>query len=649
MNRILLFLSFFVATITAKSEDYIESFNIISDNYINDVQDAQVIRHINGGTVITPLFDASCPEEMKAPFSYACKIVEEYMPPCLPLNVKVSCGRVNSSANGAISKVLVLSQENFGASSHYHNAPMSVIKGVILDELCHNSTVTYFDSIPNIEFLTKKPDIEITYNDQKLDEIYFSLDTIPGEKYDFVSLAIRDILIGLGFYSGYRYNPVSNGLLNPYHKLTPFEDFIDRMLGNYGNPTARLVNATKGELLLKEFSIKTLKLYAPSTWQNGISLNYFIPQDDSSVSKILSHNFCKGMVTRSLSDDYADFIFYNLLGWKPNYVTSISTPSYGTAGSTSLLMPYNGSISFNNNTYGISMVVDSNSSLKRAKAFSDEDREELYNYIESFHPFLYEGNDIPKVGTSISVLKKDGSWDLVKYLSSYFDTSFNMSDWEFHYDEEQYARTIDGYLKARITVKKPDNSGRIHCNSTFFVIDYLPQKINLSFAFVKSASTKSAISTTSNNTIRIYFSNTEGLNRIVLERLRQGARLPSKIEISDIKKGYFETTVDRTTKFTAVGYNDNGISRSLPITVTPISNEPSLNFRLKDNCIFIESEGQPIDNYNYTIIPASSTSIVKLTGSTSGSIDISTLSEGLYILTINDNNLGLSSSFKFKR
>ena len=72
-----------------------------------------------------------------------------------------------------------------------------MIKGVILAELSRNSTTTFLDSVPDVKFLTNEPDISITYNNQKLNEFYFSLDTIPGEKYDFVSLAIRDLLLTL--------------------------------------------------------------------------------------------------------------------------------------------------------------------------------------------------------------------------------------------------------------------------------------------------------------------------------------------------------------------------------------------------------------------------------------------------------------------
>lgn len=88
MTRILTFIALFTTLFVVKAENNIESFNLISADYVNDIQDAQIIRSINGGTVIVPIFDESCPEKMKTPFSYACKIVEEYMPPCLPLKVK---------------------------------------------------------------------------------------------------------------------------------------------------------------------------------------------------------------------------------------------------------------------------------------------------------------------------------------------------------------------------------------------------------------------------------------------------------------------------------------------------------------------------------------------------------------------------------
>lgn len=411
MKKCLLFAICFISFLI-KAENNIESFNVISDNYYSEIHDTPIVRSINGGTVINPIFDESCPEYLKAPFSYACKIMEEYLPPCLPLKVKVSCGRVNSSSN-SISKVLARGKENFGVSVNYKNATMSTIKGVILAEYCAGSTITYLDSVPDINFLIDDPDIEITYNENKLDEISFSLEPEPGNNFDFVSLAIRDLLIGLGFTSSFRSNPINGELLDPSHEFIPFESCINRMLGNYDDPKARFEQATKGELILKNTTYQ-LSLYAPSVWKNGLSLNYFIPQEDCCISKILTYDFCKGMVTRAISDEYDSFIFTELLGWRANVLTSTGGTSLSSEGNTSWLMPYNGSITMNSSELGVSAVECSSNIQLKTKGNNWEDNDSLKTYIESFHPFIYIKNSLPANGVSICILKKDGSWDLVQ-------------------------------------------------------------------------------------------------------------------------------------------------------------------------------------------------------------------------------------------
>ncbi len=652
MKKILALLVLLITVVTAKSDSYVESYNVISDRYINLIQETPIIRQINGGTVIIPVFDESCPEEMKSPFSYACKIVEEYMPPCLPLKVKVSCDILNGASSKAISKVLARSKENFGKSVYYNNAQMSVIKGVILAELSHESTVTYLDYVPNVEFLTQNPDIEITYNSQRLDEISFSMGNDPGQNYDFVSLVVRDLLIGLGLSSSYRYNPVTKGLLEPSHELTPFESSINDKLGDATDPVEKLTKATAGELILSDNGLYSMKLYAPTQWQNGVSLNYFIPQDGCAVSNILSYDFCKGMVTRSLSDNYANFIFRNLLGWKADYLSSESTPSYSSGGSTSLLMPYNGTISFNNASHIITHAQDTIGHNTGIQSINRSINNDLKQYLKSFQPFLYNGDNVADEGISISVLKKDGTWDILQHIDMYLpDIHLNFSNYTFHYDESQYARTIDGYLRARITTQWRDNFGRINCSSTFFVIDYLPQKVNLSYAFVNSTSTTSTAANQSTNLVRIYFSNTEGVDRIILEKLRKGARVPGKIEITDVKKGYYETTVNNTTTFTAVGYNENGTSTGPSITVNPVSKRLVLDFKLSDHYIHIENLETVLYDYNYTIasLDFSADSKILQSGSTTGNIDISDLPEGMYVLTVVDPVSGMSETFKFQK
>jgi len=97
----------------------------------------------------------------------------------------------------------------------------------------------------------------------------------------------------------------------------------------------------------------------------------------------------------------------------------------------------------------------------------------------------------------------------------------------------------------------------------------------MSHTFLNNTATTSAENNTensSNSTLRFYFGNIEGINRIILEQKRKGAVVANKIQINDFKSGFFDLPIDRsiTYTFTAVGYNDNGYTRSLPLTIEAV-------------------------------------------------------------------------------
>lgn len=94
----------------------------------------------------------------------------------------------------------------------------------------------------------------------------------------------------------------------------------------------------------------------------------------------------------------------------------------------------------------------------------------------------------------------------------------------------------------------------------------LPPLISLTYTYLDSDGDTDD-NTSSDTKIRLSFSDTEGVDRLVLERLREGFRVPSKFEVTDVKKGYYETTIDRNTTFTAVAYNDYGHTRGIPLFV----------------------------------------------------------------------------------
>lgn len=657
MKRIPMLLIGLICAFASWAQSYSESYNIVSDAYNNKIENIKVIRNINGGTVIIPIFDESCPEELKAPFRYACKIVEEYIPSSLPIKVKVSVDEIPAQFGKSISRVQANIKDGFGDPYiHEKSVTTSQIKGIIYGEMGTNANNTFRPYVPDVAFLADMIDIDITYNLQYLSELSFSIDTNPQDKYDYVSVVIRDLLKGLGLSSSFRYSSQTKGLDNPKRPLTDFEIAINKALGENNSPVVKLANATKGHIGIPYNTPKKLQLYAPTTWKNLISLNYFIPQTDSDVSNILSSDFCKGMVYRSLSDNYQGIIFNNLLGWIPNKASGSDAFDYNSYGSTSMLMPYDGSMSipFDTASSNDYRNNDSEESIPVSTSFSDLDNEssELTKFFNAFHPFFTgEEEFYGTTGTSISILKKDGTWDLMELKSSSPNFSYKMSDWTFHFDESEYARTIDGYLRGRITYMRKGYYGNVY-DSKYFVLDYLPQKVVLSHKLISN--TRASVSDDLNAAppqypVRIYFSNTEGIERIVLERLKEGARIPNKITITDIKKGYYETTIDINTTFTAVSYNKNGAARGLPLNVVlPSSSSYNIQARIDNNSIKIESSSTERTTFAYDIRSLDAdTHKTCPKGFTEEGIDISSLVKGNYVLVISDDYS--SKSMKFRK
>lgn len=464
--------------------------------------------------------------------------------------------------------------------------------------------------------------------------------------------------------------------------MLPFESAIDKALSNYGNPTGRLQIATQGELTLKQnnSTLPDLKLYAPQTWANGVSLNYFIPQTGCDVSHLLTHDFCRGMVYRSLNDNYADYIFRELLGWNPDYVVSSNTPSSSSSGSTALKMPYNGSISINGTQY---RTVQSDTSsdrqinattAKTPSTRSYEDNDSLYAYVSQFHPNYPSITYSHGWGTTVSILKKDGTWDAVASTGELSPT-FLMSDLKFNGDSEVYARTVDGYLRAKFTIHT-DYGGHISYANRFFVIDYKPQKIGLSYRygyqiaqvspeFPRNSNQDNMATTNEDNLdtsvivggnketlVTLIFSNLEGIDRLVVEQKKEGAKVPTKIEVTDFKKGRYSTKIIATTTFTVVGYNDNGYSRSESVTLHPIKAKPggTIIHSIENGNIVLNEDDTEEGDYQYAISPSCGNSgQTTITGTTTERIDISDLHPGFYSIKVINKLTGEQSSFSFHR
>lgn len=200
--------------------------------------------------------------------------------------------------------------------------------------------------------------------------------------------------------------------------------------------------------------------------------------------------------------------------------------------------------------------------------------EHITSYCKPFHVF-YHGmeNELDKDGWTVSVLKKDGRWDCVCF-SGWPDKqiTFKFSDLTFHYNPEDYARTCEGYLRCRITRSYNQYGGSGNprrYDARYFVMDYLPQAVELGISSTGGEQRPGISAMATTTPVRIGMKNLEGLTRLVLEVKPQGARVPNKIEVSDLKSGVVELqlTSGKVTTITPVSYNANGSVTGEPLTV----------------------------------------------------------------------------------
>lgn len=230
------------------AQNYTETESYAVDEYIEKCTDIPVVRQINGGTVFNVTYE---PEElwdnsMKGAFEYACKIWEEQLPNSLPINIHVKLANIRGSNNSQnlLSKVSSTTYDY----SYNESVLSSRIKYVLLAEYNSGHNVTYVDSINNEDFFSK-PDITITYNKNKLNDFSFSLDNTPVAKYDFVTVALRDIARGLGFSFNLTANSNTQTFDNTNRSLTYYENIVRQAIGG-NNSSEAYTNATQGTLNL---------------------------------------------------------------------------------------------------------------------------------------------------------------------------------------------------------------------------------------------------------------------------------------------------------------------------------------------------------------------------------------------------------------
>ena len=650
MKKLFLFLTILCVCLSTYAQNYENDFySYCQDAQIDTCASLKLRRAIKGGTKILVDFDGNWDEDMKGAFRYACKIWEENLPTMLPLRIKACIGSLRPKNSEALSKVVTnrLEREELGL------APQA--KYLIYQDYINKSNV-HFVSIDDSLDLSNNHDITITYNIDKFNTntFSFSLDTSRTTKIDFVTQALRDIAAGLGFCT--HFTPQDNKLeLSDIMRYSGLEHAVRKVITTY-NWRDAYNQATSGSIPLDVDEYGTLLLYAPTTWQQGVSLNTFYPQENSGLSQLLTWKFGQGTIIRDITDDY-DKLFKNCFDWKSDFLVDNSSSSFGfNSCNNDESICYQGTILLEPEESGfryLSSIPKSqdlkSSSVKSPNSRFNSEGYDVAGYCKPYNPTLSTDGSINQEGWTFAILLKDGTWDVVlNIMIPNIPLEIDLSDITLHYPDSAYARTTDNFLRARAT-HNCYNGGRQESKSYYYVLDYLPQKIEQNLAKVYD---DSYLQDEYSRDVEIAMSNLEGATHIYVEQLEEGEFLPSITMLPDTKSGRFLATVDKeySSQFTIVSYNNNGSKRSDVLTVEPV--EPAnLNINVNNNRISVTygHKNKQVENCTYTVNLVSHSFLKSSKGTTgkciNGEIPTNILKEGINIVKVMHPN-GKSTSVK---
>ncbi|MDE6235365.1 MAG: T9SS type A sorting domain-containing protein [Muribaculaceae bacterium] len=653
-------------------------------------------RLVDGGSKFTTSYSEDCPEELRGAFEYAVKIWEENLPECLPISIKVLTAPLGKDVPSKVKyRTLSFSRQN----NNQFLYPTSAVKAILIREFNRNVVQRFHDELNDVSVIERDDDITITYNSDMFEDFSFSLDEgLVGNRFDFVTLALRDIAKGLGLVPNFAVNLQTRTLAKVPSPSTPYTERLWEALLH--PPTERATtsddgsvafsNATKGDYYKADVNMWVLKYYAPASWIDGLSATTFIPESNNPLTQLLSYDFGRGTVMRNISSESWSDLFWRLLEWNNDVITS--SPEAGkisTNGSTLNELPFEGSFTIGENLQNDNMYSDwiSIESLCAGnpleKASVDNKRMSVatsQDYSESYcEPYSYWIPNLKGEATTVSALLKNGKWDVV--YSSYQDKgpddlgyegpqsiTVSMDDLKHHYDLEEYARSTSGGLRYRIASGEKrinyKNKAYYNYNISYYTRAYIPQSARIKYSgYYKPANLSSGAEASKQARVKISqddidedfidipigISNVEGTDFIVIVQYDPGEDLPFTYDEYDLKKGYFIANVYRegTTKLYVISYNKNGSSRSNTIEINGVG--------YPDMQVSMRREGNNVQFTGFNSVAKAgvlkckvidamtANNVMDVVLDSTDSISLDSLEKGVYILRLSDGKSDISS------
>lgn len=625
----------------ASAQSEVTVTNEGSDDFANFAISLPEQRPMLEGSKIVVNYSGEWPEEMRGAFEYATKIWEEVLPPTTPIRINASCAPMLGGMN-ALSRVSFHASEYTGDSVRDYLYPTTAVKGITMNEYHHNGFSISFRELNSLA-LDSLVDIDIVYNSNMLDEFSFNLDGEATDKYDFVTLALRDIAQGMGF--GHRITASSGTLSVPEGLHTPYEEKVFNVIGMY-NPSYE--KATSGSLHLNGYH-----LYSPNPFDNSKSLRFFHNESNSPLERLLTPEFKKGYVVRDLTASSTQHSIYedfrDMLYWHYGDVATGSSSTVTVDTDLNNQLPYKGAVSF---SFGNSKSLSFNDITGSDDA--EDAKSPRLTFFTDTNAIKYGPCNIDQSlsnATSVytvAVQQKDGVWQLLDCQSmsgsDVIQIDLDALDAELETNDTTYARTVDGGLKYRLVSRtiEMSNYTRENYKVKYFTRAYTPQKPVIKYSKVhEEESSLVRMSDDYYIDVEIGISNIEGTTEVLVEQLDEGMGPSFYYYADDFRKGYFIANLDRecTTQLSVISYNDNGYKRSETITIPPLG-YPEQQAKLKPMGSYVEVCGlrdNTIESgkIRYQISsPLTLTTSVPQILSIDRRIDIANLDRGIYILTL---------------
>ncbi len=265
--------------------------------------------NLKSGAVLKSDFQVefiNCPENAKSAFLYAVSIYENLISSPVPIKVQVKWESMGTN---------VLS--NCAPSAFYKN-----FNGARLADVYY--PVALVEKLAERDFNGSEPDMVCTIN-KNIDWYFGTNGDGPSDKYDFVTVALHEMVHGLGFVGFF---DIENGVGNlsnsggvpSIYDVFVYNNFNQQLAStdNFSVPSSALRDALVSDnLVLKGNDGQDKeKLYAPKSWNSGSSIYHYTESgfDKGDANALMSPYIFKGEAIHHPGDKTLELLAE--FGWK---------------------------------------------------------------------------------------------------------------------------------------------------------------------------------------------------------------------------------------------------------------------------------------------------------------------------------------------